>query len=77
MNETPTAPRKDTLSAADRCDRCGAQAYVRVVLSAGELLFCAHHARAHATKFESVAVEIHDETERLYAEHGSATTAAV
>lgn len=37
----------DTLTAADRCDRCGAQAYVRVTLSAGELLFCAHHARQH------------------------------
>lgn len=37
------------LTAADRCDRCGAQAYLRVVLtSGGELLFCAHHGR----KFE-------------------------
>lgn len=30
------------LTAYDRCDRCGAQAYVRVALY-DELLFCAHH----------------------------------
>lgn len=34
------------LNAHDRCDRCGAQAYIRAVLSAGgELLFCVHHSR--------------------------------
>ena len=35
------------LNATDRCDACGAQAYVRVILEStgGELLFCAHHAR--------------------------------
>lgn len=59
------------LTAADRCDRCGAQAYVRVVLPAGELLFCAHHARRHASAFQEVAVEVHDETARLLEEHGA------
>src|SRR5690606_27884370 len=39
VTTTTTAP----LTAADRCDRCNAQAYVRVVLSVGELLFCGHH----------------------------------
>ena len=52
-----------TLNAADRCDRCGAQAYVRVELSTGgELLFCAHHAREHADKLQQVAASIQDET---------------
>jgi hypothetical protein len=37
-----------TLTAADRCDRCGAQAQSRVTLQSGELLFCGHHFRAHA-----------------------------
>ena len=37
------------LTRSDRCDRCGAQAYVRAVLhSGGALQFCAHHARAGA-----------------------------
>lgn len=54
------------LSAIDRCDRCGAQAYVRVELASGaELLFCAHHARQHEDKLREVAITIHDETSRL------------
>jgi len=55
-----------TLTAADRCDRCGTRAYVRVLLPSGlELLFCAHHNRQYATALTEVAVAIRDETERL------------
>ena len=44
-----------TLTAADRCDRCGARAYVLVcvlVADGGdhELLFCAHHYQQHEAK---------------------------
>ena len=54
------------LTAADRCDRCGAQAYVRVTLASGfELLFCAHHSKEHADKLKQVALQIHDESERI------------
>ena len=54
------------LSVADRCDRCGAQAYLRVELGKGaELLFCAHHAREHGDRLREVAANIHDETDRL------------
>ncbi|MFN8080291.1 MAG: hypothetical protein U0Q19_12070 [Kineosporiaceae bacterium] len=63
MNATlaPTA-----LSAADRCDRCGARAYIRVVLpGGGELLFCAHHGRTHEGALRERAVHFHDETGRL------------
>jgi len=57
---------RPALNATDRCDRCGAQAYVRVELSSGlELLFCAHHAREHEDKLREIAVSIHDETGRL------------
>ncbi len=56
------------LTAADRCDRCGAQAYLRVVLlSGGELLFCAHHGRKFEPELKKIAAEIQDETERLTA----------
>ena len=59
---TATAP----LTAADRCDRCGARAYVRVVLpGGGELLFCAHHGRAHQTALRAVDADIQDETHSL------------
>ena len=48
------------------CDRCGAQAYVRVLLhSRRDLLFCAHHYRQHALALALVAVRIQDETDRL------------
>jgi hypothetical protein len=54
------------LTAADRCDRCGAQAYVRVRLSSGgELLFCAHHGREHTPRLQEAAADIHDESHRL------------
>ncbi|RPF28654.1 DUF7455 domain-containing protein [Georgenia muralis] len=68
MSTTTTEP---TLTAQDRCDACGAQAYVRVELDAGELLFCAHHARRHSEALSGVAKTIHDETERLHAEPGA------
>jgi hypothetical protein len=58
----PTLP----LNATDLCDRCGAQAYVRVVLPGDlQLLFCAHHNRQHAEALAKIAVEIQDETDRL------------
>jgi hypothetical protein len=54
------------LTAADRCDRCGARAYLRVQLSSGgELLFCGHHGREHSGRLREVAADIHDETHRL------------
>ncbi|HZB34047.1 MAG TPA: hypothetical protein VE465_28050 [Streptosporangiaceae bacterium] len=58
----PTKP----LAAADRCDRCGAQAYFRVMLAGGgELLFCAHHGRKYGDALREAGAEIVDETERL------------
>jgi hypothetical protein len=54
------------LTAADRCDRCGAQAYLRVLLlSGGELLFCAHHGREHGDALRTVASDIHDQSHQL------------
>jgi hypothetical protein len=62
---TTLAPHT-ALSASDRCDRCGAQAYLRVRLPAGgELLFCAHHAKQHEDSLKKVAVEIQDERNKL------------
>jgi len=61
-------PRAWLLKATDRCDRCGAQAYVRVMLPGRrELLFCGHHNREHASALAKIAVEILDETPRLSA----------
>ena len=56
----------DQLTALDRCDRCGAQAYLRVRLPAGgALLFCAHHKREHQAKLEELrekGADIYDES---------------
>jgi hypothetical protein len=66
----PTKP----LNATDLCDRCGAQAYVRVVLAgSAELLFCAHHSRQHAAALAKIAIEIQDETSRLTQTSGAAS----
>ena len=61
---TVTTP-SSTLTAADRCDRCGAQAFVRVLLTSGDLLFCAHHAKAYEDKLKPAAVDWLDETAAL------------
>jgi hypothetical protein len=62
------------LVAADRCDRCGAQAHVRVLLTSGsELLFCAHHARHHESRLREIDAYIQDQSERLRDTSASAT----
>ena len=54
------------LTAADRCDRCGAQAYIRVVLPSGaDLLFCAHHGREHNEALVRAHAEVDDQSSRL------------
>lgn len=41
---------------------------MKVLLEAGgELMFCAHHARAHEDALKDVVSEVIDETERLHA----------
>lgn len=66
--ETLVATENTTLTALDRCDACGAQAYVRAGFTTGELLFCAHHAREYAPALTEAAQVIQDETERLETE---------
>jgi hypothetical protein len=55
-----------TLSALDRCDSCGAQAYIRVTLNSGDLLFCAHHGNEFKDKLFPTALNWHDESARLF-----------
>jgi anti-anti-sigma regulatory factor len=70
MNMTTQTPENTSevtfeLTSLDRCDSCGAQAYVRVRLQSGELYFCGHHAAEAKPRLETVALEWHDETARL------------
>ncbi|MBW0117704.1 DUF7455 domain-containing protein [Pseudonocardia abyssalis] len=55
----PGTLTRPELTLADRCDRCGAAAKVRAVLSSGgELLFCGHHGRAHADKLRELDASV-------------------
>ena len=63
MTQTLLAPHD--LTTADRCDRCGAQAFFRAVLANGELLFCGHHAKAFEPTLRPTALEWVDESDRL------------
>lgn len=49
---------ESTLTAADRCDRCPAQAKHVTHHTFGELLWCEHHYREHAAKLELLPAEI-------------------
>ncbi|NUP53507.1 MAG: hypothetical protein HOW97_40230 [Catenulispora sp.] len=62
---TAVLTETEPLKASDRCDRCGAAAYVRVVLGGGELLFCAHHGKKYNEGLAKVAIEIHDYSDQL------------
>lgn len=65
VETTPSADRP--LSSLDRCDSCGAQAYVRVTVHGSELLFCGHHATKYENKLRPTADVWHDETSKLHA----------
>lgn len=53
------------LSLADRCDRCGAQAFVRAVFVSGELTFCGHHGREFHAQLERDAIFVEDGTDLI------------
>lgn len=54
------------LTAADRCDQCGARAWVRATMSSGSCLyFCAHHANRNIEAFIKQGVELLDERHLL------------
>ncbi|GAB3489161.1 hypothetical protein GCM10027521_33510 [Amycolatopsis cihanbeyliensis] len=55
---SPTLTRPE-LTAADRCDRCGAAAQVRAILrTGGELLFCGHHGREYESKLKEQEADL-------------------
>ena len=53
------------ITTEDRCDACGAQAYVYVALESGDLLFCLHHWTINKSVLENSATEVIDETAKL------------
>lgn len=72
--EAPVAPTSIVttnhlrFTSQDRCDTCGAQAYIGATVNGTELIFCAHHGRKYEAKLRAVATAWHDETARLLEE---------
>lgn len=65
--DTDTLRRTATpLAVADRCDRCGARAYLRATLPSGsELLFCGHHGASVRARLLLDGAVLHDGTDAL------------
>lgn len=61
------AQLEEPLKIADRCDRCGAQAFVRATFLNGELLFCAHHFAEKEEAICAQSVHIYDERAKINA----------
>lgn len=53
------------LTPKDRCDACGAQAYVYCKGLEGELYFCGHHYKQHENKLDDWAFTIIDQRDKL------------
>ncbi len=63
MTDTLTPDR--TGSSLERCDRCGAQAQVHVVLRAGgTLFFCRHHGRQHEDRLRKLGADFVERSDR-------------
>jgi hypothetical protein len=62
-NIAEAPPRENLLSPSDRCDRCGVEGRVRVILirSGLPLVFCAHHYAEQERALRPVATVTHDQ----------------
>lgn len=62
----PSEQHERLLTAHDRCDRCGAQAYAVALKDNLDLLFCNHHFTKHQDVLEEQGFVIIDQTYRLH-----------
>ena len=62
---TATTLTQPSLTIADRCDRCGAQAFFRAVFVTGDLMFCGHHGRELRVPLQREAILIEDATDQI------------
>lgn len=63
--EHPPPAEAPVLRIADRCDRCGAQAFALAEVNGTELLFCGHHFAEHEDRLRAVAGRVVDERWRI------------
>jgi len=62
---TTTTLERAPLSLTDRCDCCGAQAFVRALFVSGELTFCGHHGRELRATLDRDALLVEDATDLI------------
>lgn len=66
MEPTVETEPQLTLTAQDRCDRCGAQAYHQAEIAPDLiLLFCNHHLQAHLTALVEQKVKVRSDSAEL------------
>jgi hypothetical protein len=66
MPETKVKKQEDkVLKIADRCDRCGAQAFVLASGVSGELMFCGHHYHKYEYAITQWAYKIVNELDTI------------
>ena len=60
-------PLSNKLKNADRCDTCGAQAFVWAIMpdSDAGLMYCGHHFNKYEAKLREVAIDIFDERYKI------------
>lgn len=68
MTATLEAPRVREMNRLhDRCDRCGAEAFMLAAKDELEILFCGHHGQKHEAALRDSGWTIQDERDRINA----------
>lgn len=67
LEDEPVRPLSNRLTNADRCDTCGAQAFVWATIpgSVHGLMYCGHHFNKYEAKLREVAIDITDERYKI------------
>ena len=72
MSETKVEKKQEkVLKIADRCDRCGAQAFILATGVSGELMFCGHHYQKYEYAITQWAYKIVNELNTINAKSAS------
>lgn len=73
--EEPTPTPSNILTNADRCDQCGAQAFIWVNMpdSQNGLLYCVHHFNRNEAALRKVAIDFIDERHKVNAKASSSS----
>jgi hypothetical protein len=64
-SEAPSTPSRELNRFQDRCDQCGAQAFMIFVKEPQEFLFCGHHGREHEPTLAASGWTVFDHTNKI------------